>query len=133
MAQSLFFFFYHSVQNLIKDSFDEYQCLNESGRSEMVCAFVSDVVVPPLTIFSLLKYGIKGAQKMYPVINKTVKVFSKQNRKLLYGKAPLKKTKDKPAISFKKILGVGSTGGLLKQISDEQIKQQIKGVVKTTS
>ena len=83
IANSVFSFVYNVAQTLLKDFSDQYQCLNSLGQSEMVCNLLSKVTIPPITIFAIMKYGIKGAEKLYPAIKIARESFVEQSKKVL--------------------------------------------------
>lgn len=79
MAGSIFSFIHNSTEQILQNYHEEYQCLNTQGQSEMLCGFVSSVMIPPMTLFAILKYGFRGAERMYPALKTARKEFSQQN------------------------------------------------------
>ena len=134
IGRSIFFFLYNSVQTIIENSFDEYQCLNSGSRSETVCQFISSVLIPPIKLFAILKYGIKGSTKVYPEVEKAIQSFFNQSRNLLHQVKGLK-TKNKTFSHWNKnvidggVIGSGLSKVLKKQVVG-QPKKQIKGQMK---
>lgn len=130
IGTSLFNFLYNSTVKLVKNSFQEYQCLNTAGKTAVACQFISGVLVPPLTIFALVKYGVKGASKIYPKVGKNHKDFFKKSKNFLQSKK--ENWRDdlfltKTASIYPITEGLKNVG---KQFTRGGIKRQIKKVSK---
>ncbi|MCZ0933276.1 MAG: hypothetical protein OXJ52_09015 [Oligoflexia bacterium] len=118
-GDSIFSFFYNSAEGIIEDNFEEYQCLNQAKKTEMMCYFISGVLIPPITIFTLLKHGAKGAEKIYPAIKSAKEKFVSQNRQALYPKLHLPDKVKSLAEPNNAIL-------LMEKVSSKQTKRYIK-------
>ena len=52
-----------TVMELMSQQYQELGCLNFEAKSQVVCEFFSDLFVPPISGFALLKFGIKAARR----------------------------------------------------------------------
>ena len=146
IASSVFSFVYNATQTLLKDFSDQYQCLNSLGQSEMICNYLSKVTIPPTTIFAIMKYGIKGAEKLYPAIKIARQSFVKQSKEVLsqqstshWKKLAIKgslvgggsivhlvaKGAEKSTVN----LSIKSTGKVIKTVGKSEAKDEIEDII----
>ena len=52
-----------SVMELISQQYQQLGCLNFEAKSKVICEFLGDLFVPPISGFALLKFGIRATRR----------------------------------------------------------------------
>jgi tRNA threonylcarbamoyladenosine modification (KEOPS) complex Pcc1 subunit len=79
----------NNITSMISEQYSELGCLNFKTKSQVICKFIGDIVIPPAALLALIKKGPK-AIKLFPSVDLAVYKISKSSFKRMESRIALK-------------------------------------------